>query len=304
MANPQLISDLLPTDAKPANALPVTVIIPTRNEAENLPRCLASLARCAEVYVIDSHSTDSTVEIARSFGGKVVQFDYRGGWPKKRQWALDTLNLSSPWILLLDADEVLTPELADEMELAMRQPEFNGYWVPLCIRFLGRILRHGDTSFRKLSLFRRGMGRFECRLQNQDASMADMEVHEHVIVDGPTAELKNSVSHHNVNSLFRYIEKHNEYSNWEARVLLEQATTGSAAGELSPSLCGSQAQRRRWLKQKLLRVPGSPILLFFYKYLFRFGFLDGFPGLVYSAFQAIQLFHVKAKMYELRSHSE
>ncbi|HZU41362.1 MAG TPA: glycosyltransferase family 2 protein [Terriglobales bacterium] len=304
MANAQLISDLHIESKLAGNTLPVAVIIPTRNEAANLPRCLASLGRCAEVYVIDSNSTDATVEIARSFGAKVVQFEYRGGWPKKRQWALNTLQFASPWVLLLDADEVLTPMLADEMAAAIRRPEFNGYWVPLRIRFLGRTLRHGDTSFRKLSLFRHGMGRFECRLQNQDASMADMEVHEHVLVDGPTSELKHALSHHNVNSLFRYIEKHNEYSNWEARVLLEQATTGSAAGELSPSLCGSQAQRRRWLKQKLLRVPGSPILLFFYKYLFRFGFLDGFPGLVYSAFQAIQLFHVKAKMYELRSHSE
>ena len=303
MANPQLISDLH-LDAKAANALPVTVIIPARNEAENLPRCLASVARCAEVYVIDSNSTDATVEIARSFGAKVVQFDYRGGWPKKRQWALNTLDLASPWVLLLDADEVLTPELADEMEVAMRRPEFNGYWVPLRIRFLGRTLRHGDTSFRKLSLFRRGMGRFECRLENQDASMADMEVHEHVMVDGPTAELKNALSHHNVNFLSRYIEKHNVYSNWEARVLLQQRANGPTEGVLSPSLWGTQAQRRRWLKQKFLGLPGSPVLLFFYKYVWRLGLLDGIPGLIYCAFQAVQLFHVKAKMYELRSHSE
>ena len=303
MANAPLISDLyLGTTA--ANALPVTVIVPTRNEAENLPRCLASLARCAAVYVIDSNSTDATVEIARTFGAKVVQFDYRGGWPKKRQWALNTLEIATPWILLLDADEVLTPELADEMEVAMRRPEFNGYWVPLRIRFLGRTLRHGDTSFRKLSLFRHGKGRFECRLENQDASMADMEVHEHVIVDGPTGELKNTLAHHNVNSLFRYIEKHNEYSNWEARVLLEQRAKGSTADALSPSLWGTQAQRRRWLKQKFLGLPGSPFLLFFYKYVGRLGFLDGIPGLIYCGFQAVQLFHVKAKMYELRSHSE
>jgi hypothetical protein len=148
------------------------------------------------------------------------------------------------------------------------------------------------------------MGRFECRLQKQDASMADMEVHEHVIVDGPTAELKNSLSHHNVNSLFRYIEKHNEYSNWEARVLLEQRANGPTDGALPPSLWATQAQRRRWLKQKFLGLPGSPLLLFFYKYVWRLGLLDGIPGLIYCAFQAVQLFHVKAKMYELRSHSE
>src|SRR5579864_730469 len=92
MANAQVIADLHVESKLAANTLPVAVIIPTRNEAANLPRCLASLGRCAEVYVIDSNSTDATVDIARSFGAKVVQFDYRGGWPKKRQWALDTLN--------------------------------------------------------------------------------------------------------------------------------------------------------------------------------------------------------------------
>jgi glycosyl transferase family 2 len=302
MANAQLISDLEVRATVAAKLLPVAVIIPTRNEVENLPRCLASVARCREVYVVDSGSTDGTQEIARSFGANVIQFHYAGGWPKKRQWALNTLQITSPWVLLLDADEVLTPELAEEMDEAMGRPDFNGYWVPLRINFLGRTLRHGDTSFRKLSLFRRGMGRFECRLQNQDASMADMEVHEHVIVDGPTGELKNALAHHNVHSLDRYIAKHNEYSNWEARVLLRQGS--SPAEALKPAWFGTQAQRRRWLKQKLVRLPGSPVLLFVYKYVFRLGLLDGVPGLIYCGFQAVQLFQVKAKMYELCSHSE
>ncbi|MGD0792406.1 MAG: glycosyltransferase, partial [Terriglobales bacterium] len=91
--------------------LPVSVIVPVRNEARNLPRCLESLAGVGEVYVIDSQSTDDTVSIAQSCGAKVVQFHYAGGWPKKRQWAMDTLPLAYDWILLLDADEVLTPEL-------------------------------------------------------------------------------------------------------------------------------------------------------------------------------------------------
>ena len=98
-----------------AEKLPVSVIIPVRNEAKNLPRCLQALKDVGEVYVIDSQSSDDTVEIARSHGAKVVQFHYRGGWPKKRQWAINTLPLTHDWILLLDADEVLTPELAEEI---------------------------------------------------------------------------------------------------------------------------------------------------------------------------------------------
>ena len=278
-----------------APALPVSVLVPVRNEARNLPRCLQSLAEVGEVYVIDSQSTDDTPAIAESYGAKVVQFHYAGGWPKKRQWAMDTLSFGYDWILLLDADEALTPELAQEIRRALENPRVDGYYIGLQMYFLGRILRHCDASFFKLSLFRKGRGRFECRLQDQDASMADMEIHEHIVVDGATAELRNMLVHHNVESLSRYILKHNEYSNWEARVLLRP----EAASE-EMNLFGTQAQRRRWLKRKFYRLPGSPVLLFLYRYIFRMGFLDGVPGLIYCTFQAVQMFHSKAKIYELK----
>jgi hypothetical protein len=166
------------------------------------------------------------------------------------------------------------------------------------MHFLGRVLRHGGASFWKLALFRRGKGRYECRLRDQDLSMADMEVHEHVVVEGATSRLRSPLIHHNVESLSRYIQKHDEYSNWEARVLLQGEQSDS---ELPPSLFGTQAQRRRWLKKKLFALPGSPILLFVYRYLLRLGFLDGVPGLIYCGFQAVQMFHTKAKIYELKS---
>ncbi len=130
--------------------------------------------------------------------------------------------------------------------------------------------------------------------------MADIEVHEHIVVDGRTGKLKNSLLHHNVESLARYIAKHNEYSNWEARVWLE----GEMSTGLAPSLFGTQAQRRRWLKKRLLGIPGSPVLFFIYKYLLRLGFLDGVPGLIYCGFQGIQFFQIKAKIYELRSRKD
>ncbi len=280
--------------------LPVSVIIPVRNEARNLPRCLQSLKNVGEIYVIDSQSTDETVEIARCHGAKVVQFEYQGGWPKKRQWAMDTLSFACDWILLLDADEMLTPELAEEIRIAIQNPAIDGYFILLRTQFLGQVLRHGGVGLWKLSLFRRGKGRYECRLKDQDASMADMEVHEHVVVDGATAKLRNPVIHHNLASLSNYIQKHDEYSNWESRVLWQAGDDT----ELPPSLLGTQAQRRRWLKRKLFAVPGSPVLLFVYRYFFRLGFLDGVPGLIYCGFQAVQMFHTKAKIYELKGKSK
>src|SRR6266436_1453677 len=143
--------------------LPVTAIVAARNEARNLPRCLESLRDMGEVFVVDSQSLDATVQIAESYGAHVVQFHYQGGWPKKRQWAMDTLPLAYDWILLLDADEVLTSELATEIRRAIQNPAVDGYSVLLRIWFLGRVLRHGDVGLWKLSLFRRGKGRYECR---------------------------------------------------------------------------------------------------------------------------------------------
>jgi hypothetical protein len=211
---------------------------------------------------------------------------------------MDTLPLLYDWVLLVDADESLTPLLVAEITNAIRNPAFDGYYVPLEMYFLGRVLLHCGASFYKLSLFRQGKGRFECRLKNQDTSMADMEVHEHVMVEGKTGKLTNSLIHHNVESLSRYIQKHDEYSNWEARVWLE----GEAGyGDLPPSLFGTQAQRRRWLKKRFLAVPGSPFLFFLYRYFFRLGLLDGTPGLIYCGLQGIQLFNVKAKIYELNA---
>lgn len=284
-----------------AETLPITVIVAVRNEAHNLPRCLESLRCAGEVYVIDSQSTDATVQIAESYGAHVVQFHYRGGWPKKRQWAMDSLPLTHNWIFLVDADEALSPELAAEIRGAIGNPAYDGYYVALRMFFLGRELRHSGASFYKLSLFRRGKARFECRLKDQDATMADMEIHEHIVLDkgskSKTGRLMHPLLHHNVESLSRYIRKHDEYSNWEAKVWLEGERN---TRDLKPSLFGSQAQRRRWLRKTLFALPGSPVLFFLYKYIFALGFLDGIPGLIYCGLQGVQFFHIKAKIYELR----
>ena len=277
----------------PATALPLSVIVPVRNEAHNLTRCLHSLRGVGEVYVIDSQSTDQTVTIARTLGAKVVEFYYQGGWPKKRQWAMDTLPLQYDWVLLMDADEAMTPELEEEIQSAIKRADLDGYYIQLQMFFLGQQLRHCGANFYKLSLFRRGKGRFECRLKEQTNSMADMEVHEHVVVEGRTRKLDHPLLHQNVESLSRYIQKHDEYSNWEAQVWLK-----GEAGELPPAFWGTQAQRRRWLRKKLFALPGSPFLFFIYKYILRFGFLDGVPGLIYCGMQGVQFFHIKAKIYE------
>ena len=286
--------------ARSSVTLPVSVIVATFNEERNLARCLESLREAGEVYVIDSHSTDATAAIAESYGAHVVQFHYQGGWPKKRQWALDSLPFSYEWVLLIDADEALTPELLAEIKGAIQNPGFEGYYIKLRMFFLGRELRHSGASFYKLVLFRRGKARFECRLSEQDDSMADMEVHEHVVADSREriGKLNYPLLHHNVESLSHYIQKHDKYSNWDARVWFEGE---GSARDLAPSLFGSQAQRRRWLRKTFFSLPGSPILFFIYKYVFSLGFMDGIPGLIYCGLQGVQFLHIKAKIYELKT---
>lgn len=286
-----------PSRSTKSDSIAVSVVIPTRNEARHLARCLDAVRPFSEVFVVDSQSSDSTVEIARTFGAQVVQFHYRGGWPKKRQWALNSLSFANDWVLLLDADEVMTPNLGDEIREAIRDANVVGYRVFLRLNFMGRELRFGGNGFWKLSLFRRDKGHFECRLRDQDPSMSDIEVHEHVVVDGRVGKLRHALPHHNVESLDRYLTKHNEYSNWEARVLSQAA---EQSNELPPALFGNQAQRRRWLKKRYFGLPGSPIFFFLYKYILRLGFLDGAPGLIYCALQSTHFFHIKAKIYEIK----
>ena len=274
--------------------VPISVLLPVKNEVKNLGRCLDHIADWAdEIVIVDSQSTDGTTELGEKYGVDVVQFHYEGGWPKKRQWALDTYQWRNDWTLLLDADEMLSEDVKRDIEQAIEDPECDGYWMKFRVFFLGRMLRYGDTELRKLSLFRTGRGHYELRTDAQDKSMADMEIHEHVIVDGEVGTIASPVRHENFNSLNRYIEKHNEYSNWRANLYLQQAD-----GELKPSLWGNQAQRRRWLVKKLLMMPGTSILWFAYSYFFKLGILDGRPGLIFATFRGIQIFHTKSKIYE------
>lgn len=282
---------------RPASPCSLTVLVPTKNEAANLARTLEPLAGWAErVCVIDSNSVDGTQEIARAHGAEVHTFDYRGGWPKKRQWALDTLEFSTEWILLLDADEILTPEARQEIGAKIREAEAVAFRVPFQIRFLGRTLKHGGFLFYKTSLFRTGRARYERRVhRDESAAAADMEIHEHVVADGAVGTLRAAVLHENRNSLHRFIEKHNDYSDWDAQILVH-----GDAGDVPPNLFGSQAERRRWIRTVLSRLPGFPLLTFAYHYVVRLGFLDGYPGLIYCTTKGIQRFHAKAKAYALR----
>ena len=285
--------------------LPVTVLLAAKDEEANLPRCLAALAPAARVVVLDSHSTDGTGEIARACGAEVVQFDYSGGYPKKRQWALDTLDIETDWVLLLDADEVVPPALWAEIRRAVTDPAGpDAYLITKGFHFLGRPFKHGGFSFEALLLFRTGTGRFE-QLVDDPAAALDMEVHERVIVDGRVGRLSTPLIHEDFKGLEAYVRRHNQYSTWEAR-LRQGYLDGGAYGRdtVSPRLLGNAQERRRFLKRLAVRTPFEPALWFLYHYVARGGFLEGRPGLIASQIRSSYIAQVRAKMYELRAGRE
>jgi len=273
----------------------LTIIIPTRNEEKNLPFCLEPLHKWAKkIIVIDSNSVDKTSSIAKKFDAEVIEFNYQGGWPKKRQYVLDNFDFQTEWILLLDADEILTDKSKIAIEEAITSSIYDGYYVWLKMEFFGKMLIHSDPGLRKLSLFKAGKGNFEKRFTSQDNTMGDMEVHEHVVVSGKVGEIKTPILHRNFNSMSRFIIKHDEYSNYECKVHTQGSETNIKA-----KFFGSTEERRRYIKKKLIRNPIAPIVYFLYLYILRGGFREGYPGFYYILYQCIYLYFVNSKIYEL-----
>ena len=251
-------------------AIPVTVLLAVRNEEANLHRCLNALGPAKDVVILDSGSTDRTPEIAAAAGAKLVQFVYEGGYPKKRQWALQHLEFDTEWILLLDADEVVPIELWSEIEEAIGSAKaHSGYLIRKGFHFLGRRLSRGGFSHQAVLLVRRGKARFE-ELVEVPGDSLDMEVHERVIVDGSVGGLRTPLIHEDFKGLEAYIDKHNRYSTWEAHLRHQLLTSGRYGTEsVEPKLLGNAQERRRWLKQIAVRVPFEASLWFIYHYLVR-----------------------------------
>jgi glycosyltransferase involved in cell wall biosynthesis len=272
----------------------LTVIVPVKNEARNLPRCLASVAWADEVCVVDSASTDGTVEIAEAHGARVAQFDYRGGYPKKKNWALDHLAPRNEWVFFLDADETLPPEAEQEFrEIVERPGGHDGYWINRRFQFLGKWMRHAYYPNWNLRLFRHGKGRFE-KISEAETRSGDVEIHEHVAVEGTTGRLRCEMDHYAFPSIEAFVEKHNRYSNWEARVARDAMLAGSEAAIRDPKVA-----RRRSLKQWSHRLPFRPWLRFLYVYVWQRGFLDGREGWYFARLHAYYEFLCVAKGFEL-----
>jgi glycosyltransferase involved in cell wall biosynthesis len=281
----------------PSRSVPVSVVVPVKNEEANLGECLRHVAWANEVFVVDSASTDRTCEIAREHGATIVQFAWDGKYPKKKNWAIANLPFTTDWILIVDADEHITPELAAEIAGVVADPgEKVGFYINRKFMFLGSWIRHcGYYPSWNLRLIRRGHGQYEQISDSADTRSGDNEVHEHVVCDGPTASLRHDMLHYAFPTVDIFMEKHNRYSNWEALVQHE-----NLGGGLPRRLFGHELERRRFLKGIASRLPFRPTLRFTYAYILRKGFLDGRRGLVFCRLLATYEFLCVAKLRELR----
>ena len=269
--------------------VPISLLVPCKNEETNLARCLKSVPWVKEIFVVDSKSSDKTSIIAEKHGAKVVQFYYTGGWPKKKNWALENLPFTHEWVLILDADECLPPEAEEEVRKIVTNPEekHTGYWINRRYFFLGKPLKHAYFPNWNLRLFRHKLGRYE-KITDLSTDSGDHEIHEHVVVQGTTGKLISIMDHHAFPTIDSFVEKHNRYSNWEA--IIE-----SSAKDDDTALQHEAVKGKRKLRKIFRKLPFRPTLRFLYVYLWQGGILDGWAGYVFARLHAQYEFLSQAK---------
>lgn len=262
--------------------LDITVIILTFNEEKHIERCLRNVNEFAKkVYVIDSLSTDRTVEIAESMGAVVVPHAWPGNQAEQFNWVLDNIHIDTEWILRLDADEYVTPELKEEMEekLPMLKPEISAIVLPLGRAFMGRVLKHSIVNgVKMIRMFRYGKVRYEQRLMDEHLQ----------VLKGETITFNHKFVDDNCNSIKYFVDKHNNYSSREAALLLdaEYGIIDYSSESYRAEYC-EEIQAKRVQKQKYAKMPlfWRAFGYFCYRYFIKLGFLDGKEGFLWDFLQ-------------------
>ena len=278
---------------KPSNItlIPVTVVVPVKNEEKNLPRCLKKLFRFTEIIVIDSSSTDSTRSIIEAHGAKYVNFEWDGFYPKKRNWLLLNHSLANNWVLFLDADEFINDDFCEQIDIAIRSNTHDGYWLNYKNYFMSKPLRYGVKQ-RKLSLFRTGSGLYEY-IDEHGWSALDMEIHEHPIIIGSVGEIKEPIEHNDYRGIAKFIDRHRNYALWEAnRVALLESGGAEAYDNLT---------KRQIFKYRNISKWWYPWFYFLYTYIIKLGIFDGNVGFIYAYYKAWYFFTIRILLSERKN---
>jgi glycosyltransferase involved in cell wall biosynthesis len=266
----------------------VSVLILTLNEEINLPRCLDALKWCDDIVVLDSHSSDRTLEISTAAGARIVQRKF-DNWASHQNWAVSNISFKHRWVYYIDADEVMNPDLAGEVQRIASDPNTPhvAYRVRRKDMFFGRWVRHSSMyPIWIVRLFLPSKVRWE-RLVNPVC-----------FVDGSEGQLQGHMMHYTFNKgLHAWMAKHNDYARLEAQECLKSLETGSVdfAGIFSRDF----VRRRKALKTLSFRMPFRPLLRFLYMYLFRGGFLDGWAGFTHCKLVSIYEYLIVLNMKEI-----
>jgi len=266
-----------------------SIYILTYNEELDIAACIESAMLSDDIIVVDSCSSDRTVEIAKNYPVRVEQhaFESHG---RQRTWMLESIAPKYEWVYILEADERMTPELFTECLEAMNNPDYIGYYVAERVMFMNRWIRYSTQYPRyQLRLFRHGKVWFD------DYGHTEREV-----CDGATSFLKETYPHYTCSKgLNRWIEKHNRYSTDEAKETLYQLEHGNV--KWRNLLFGkSEVEKRRALKDLSLRLPARPVLRFFYMYFILGGCLDGRAGTAWCTLQAFYEYLILLKVWEMK----
>lgn len=268
----------------------IAVIILTFNSEATIGRTLNSAAQVSkEIYVIDSYSTDRTLDILKACNVNVVQHEF-ANYSAQRNWAIDNLPLKSEWQLHLDADERLSDGLIEELKKLVPPADINGYYIARLIYFLGRPIYHGGMfPIWHMRLFRNGTGRCEKRSYDQ-----------HFLISGTTQRLTHPMLDDQRMTIAEWTSRHNKWADAEVTEIVEPAREDI----LEAKLLGSPTEKKRALKAGYYRMPQflRAFLLFFYRYILRMGFLDGREGLIFFVLQTFWFrFLVDAKLFERKN---
>lgn len=273
---------------------PVTAVVLTKNEAAAIRACLDALDFLDQVIVIDSESEDRTVEISNQMGAAVVQFHWNGRYPKKKQWGMDHSSIRNDWVLLLDADEIVTPDLAREVREFVEDADSHGgaaLDIPLAYRFAGVELRHGHRVFKR-SLVDRRRCRFPEIGDLHLPGITEVEGHYQPQCDGPVLRAKSRLVHDDPDPVHTWIARHNRYSDWEAHLKMESDLALRTRGARSPQ------------GRIFDRMPAKAPLFFVYSFVVRGGFLDGRAGFDYAIALSWYYWLTSLKVRELRGSGE
>lgn len=260
---------------------PLSVLVPVKNEAANVRDCVASVSFAEEIVVVDSGSTDGTEAIAKAAGARVVQFVWNGKLPRKKNWALGNIPWRHEWVLIVDADERITPGLRREIREAICRTDVDGFYLNRRFWFLDGWINHcGYFPSWNLRLFRHRLGRYERIEIGDNVASGDNEVHEHVLLNGRAEYLSTPMEHYAFPDVATFLEKHDRYSSWEAAAWGKLRSPDQTS--LRSTLFGTALERKRWLKRIVRRTPVRPALRFLYHYVWTQGFRDGYRGWLLS----------------------